>query len=85
MSSLKYLQGKFVPKNPAKYVGDIQNIVFRSSYELAAFNFIDNTKEIIKWSSEGTVIPYTICEGDRMRRYFVDLSILVKTGPETTK
>lgn len=83
--SLKYLQGKFSPKNPSKYVGDIHRIIFRSSYELAAFHMIDNTSEILKWSSEGTVIPYTMFEGDRMRRYFVDLSILVRSSPTTTQ
>ena len=85
MSSLRYLQGKFMPKHPEKYVGDIHKIVFRSSYELAAFNFIDNQKDILKWSSEETIIPYTMGEGDRMRRYFVDLSILVRIDANTTK
>lgn len=35
----KYYQGKYKPKNPEKYVGDINNIIFRSSWERNFFFF----------------------------------------------
>jgi hypothetical protein len=69
-------QGKFTPKHPKKYAGDLQNIVYRSSWELEAFEFCDNNPNVIKWSSEEIVIPYampTESGGVRAAKYFPDL------------
>ena len=29
----EYRSGKYEPKNPEKYIGDIHNIIYRSSWE----------------------------------------------------
>lgn len=76
MSKNKYHQGIFKPQNPKKYSGDLNNIVFRSSWELRAMRWMDNNPSILKWNSEGCVIPY-LCPTDlEMHRYFVDFAIL---------
>lgn len=80
----KYLQGKFTPMNPKKYNGDLNNIVYRSSWELAAFKFCDSTPQIVAWSSEELVIPYRCATDGRMHRYFLDLVIWVR-HPDGTK
>jgi hypothetical protein len=85
MASTKYLQGKFTPRNPGKYAGDVSNIVYRSGYELAAFNMIDQHPGIIKWGSEEFAIPYQIPGEWKTRRYFVDLSILCQYADGSTK
>ena len=54
----RYRNGKYVPKNPAKYVGDIHNIIYRSSWELRFCNYCDINNNILKWSSEPLQIPY---------------------------
>lgn len=53
-----YSQGWFTPDNAGKYLGDVKNIVFRSSWELHVFEFCDDNKHILKWSSEEIAIPY---------------------------
>ena len=74
----KYLQGKFEPKAPHKYVGDVTNIQFRSSWELKAFIWCDTTDAVLKWNSEELVIPYISPVDNRPHRYFVDLVIQIK-------
>ena len=54
----RYRSGKYVPKNPQKYLGDIHNIIYRSSWELRFSTYCDVNDNIIKWSSEPLKIPY---------------------------
>lgn len=70
-----FLQGRYQPKNPQKYKGDPNNIVFRSSWELVAFKFCDLHPAIKFWSSEETVIPYVSPADNRVHRYFMDLKV----------
>jgi len=53
----KYAQGKYIPKHPEKYVGN-HTPSYRSSWELAFFNFCDNHPSITQWASESIRIPY---------------------------
>ena len=72
--------GRFTPKNPHKYRGDHNDIVYRSSWERAVFKWCDSQPEIIGWSSEEIVVPYR-CQTDKeMHRYFVDLFIQFANG-----
>ena len=48
----------FNPRNPHKYLGDIDNIVYRSTWEHRAFVFCDNNANIIAWAAEEIIIPY---------------------------
>lgn len=68
----KYIQGRFTPKFPEKYVGDVKNIVYRSSWERKMMSYLDNESNIIMWNSEEIVIPYYSRMDDKTRRYFVD-------------
>lgn len=70
-----FYQGKFKPENPSKYMGNVDNIVYRSSWEYKAFKFCDLTKHIVKWASEETIIPYISPVDGRPHRYFMDLKI----------
>jgi hypothetical protein len=74
-----YLQGKFTPVNHKKYKGDVNNIIFRSSWELATFRFCDNTEEILAWNSEETIINYISPLDGRPHRYFTDITAWIKT------
>lgn len=53
----KYVQGKFVPKNPEKYMGN-KTPTYRSSWEWAFMQFCDNNPSIQRWASEAVKIPY---------------------------
>lgn len=72
-----YVQGKFTPKNILKYKGTYP-IIFRSSMELKAMRWLDNNPNVLKWTSETIIIPYTSPVDNRMHRYFTDLSCEMK-------
>lgn len=68
-------QGKFTPQNPAKYKGDVNNIQFRSSYELKMFNALDLNPNVISYASEEFSIPYISPVDNKIHRYFPDLAV----------
>lgn len=68
-------QGYFKPKNPQKYKGDPTNIIYRSSWELKLMRFLDERKDIIKWSSEEIIIPYRSPIDGKWHRYFPDFLV----------
>jgi hypothetical protein len=76
----KFSQGRFTPRNPSKYIGDVNNIIYRSSWEKKVLLYLDITPSILKYSSEETVIPYISPVDNRMHRYFVDFTIMYKTS-----
>lgn len=45
-------------RNPHKYLGDVDKIRCRSSWERDVYSFCDNNVRVIAWSSENIVIPY---------------------------
>jgi len=81
MSDGKYRSGKYHPRYPDKYLGDINNITYRSSWEFRAFSFLDGNKNVLTWGSEIIPIPYQkpVIMGNgvslRPARYFPDLYV----------
>jgi hypothetical protein len=53
----RFARGKFIPKNPEKYIGNKQP-TYRSSWEWAFMNFCDNHPSVHKWASEAISVPY---------------------------
>lgn len=74
----KYHQGKFNPRNPQKYTGDVNNIIYRSSWELKFMRYCDRKDNIIEWGSEEFFIPYFDPTTERVRRYFPDFYMKVQ-------
>lgn len=73
-----YKQGKWFPKNPFKYKGDVNNIIYRSSWEKRFLIWCDLNPSVVEYASEEIVIPY-LCETDgQWHRYFVDAYIKIK-------
>lgn len=64
-------RGKFRPRNPNKYKGDPNKIVYRSSWELKFFHYCDKSPGILKWASEEIIIPYSFM--GKKHRYFPDV------------
>lgn len=77
--------GKFKPKNPDKYVGDVNNIIWRSTWECKYASYLDKNPNVLSWSSEQIVIPYKDPLDGRRRRYFVDFWMKVKTSDGSIK
>lgn len=71
----KYYNGKFLPKNPEKYLGNPSNIYWRSSWELQVMKWLDSHSKVIKWASEETIIPYRSPIDNRIHRYFPDFKV----------
>lgn len=70
-------KGKFFPRNPMKYLGDLKSIVYRSSYELKFMNWCDLNESVKGWASEEVAIPYRNPLDNKVHRYMVDFYIEV--------
>lgn len=77
--ALKYKQGQFVPSNKDKYNNLNGWPVFRSSWEHRFMIWCDQNPQVIKWSSESTIIPYFSPVDNKYHRYFVDFSLTIQT------
>lgn len=74
----RFRQGNFVPRNVEKYKGNIQNITYRSSWELRFMQFLDGNPNILEWNSEEVAIPYVKPTDSKVHRYFPDFWIKYK-------
>jgi len=72
-------KGRFNPKNPKKYNGDSNNIIYRSSWEFRVMKYLDENPNIIWWSSEELIIPYKSPVDQRIHRYFPDFVAKTRT------
>ena len=70
-------KGRYTVKNPKKYVGDINKVIYRSSWELRCMNYFDQSEAVLKWSSEELAIPYISPIDKRWHRYYPDFVIQV--------
>lgn len=79
-------KGRFTPSNPGKYKGlltdpktGLSAIIWRSTWELRVFNYLDTQPAVIEWSSEEISIPYISPVDDRIHRYYPDLYVKKRT------
>lgn len=75
-----YHQGRYVPENPEKYVGNRNDIIYRSSWEKRFFVWADLNPSVVKWNSEEVVIPYICATDGRPHSYYVDAFIMIKSA-----
>jgi hypothetical protein len=68
-----YYKGKYKVKNREKYIGNIDNITYRSSWERQVLKWLDENPDVTKFSSEEVVIPYRCATDNKMHRYYVDV------------
>lgn len=78
----KFTQGVYKPINKKKFIGDVNNIIYRSSWELSLLFQYDTDPNVLEIGSEEVIIPYRDING-KVRRYFVDFLIKRKAGNET--
>ncbi len=71
-------RGKFKPLNPSKYDGDVNNVIYRSQWELKFLMELDQNPKILSYSSEETIIPYTSPKDNRLHRYYPDMKYTTK-------
>ena len=71
----RFKQGYYTPKNPEKYIGNVNKIVYRSCWELNLHIFFDNNTKVIRWGSEIICIPYVKPTDNKIHRYYPDYYI----------
>ena len=67
--------------NKEKYVADLQEVIYRSSWELKYMQYLDKQPNVLEWASENVIIPYYNQIEKKTRRYFVDFYVKIK-NPE---
>jgi hypothetical protein len=72
------MQGRFKPANPHKYIGNPDKIIFRSSWELRLFKYLDAMPGILRWASEEFSIPYLSPIDGKVHQYFPDAFVIYK-------
>ena len=72
--------GRYSVKNKEKYEGDPTKVIFRSLWERQVFKWVDENKNIVKWSSEEVVVPYRCQTDNRIHRYFIDVKLIMSNG-----
>jgi len=81
----RFKQGRYTPKNPDKYVGNLEKIRYMSSWELHFHKFLDSNPNVLKWSSEEIAIPYIKPTDGRVHRYFPDYWVEFKDADGNLK
>lgn len=78
-------KGRYRVLNSTKYKGNLDEITYRSSWELKFMKWCDFNPSVLEWGSEVAVIPYRSPVDNKIHRYFVDfyLKIKDKTGKVT--
>ena len=78
-------KGKFTPRNPQKYTGDPNNIVYRSSWECKIMDRFDKDPNVLSWASEELIVPYISPIDGRYHRYFPDFLVKIRTKDGTMR
>lgn len=77
-------QGYFHPHNLSKYVGNANNIIFRSHWEFKFLEFCDKNDNIIKYSSEAVKVPYINPFDHKVHQYYIDIFIEMRCSDGKT-
>lgn len=71
--------GRYIPDNPKKYSGDVNNIIFRSLWERSVMDRLDKWDVVLEWSSEELRIPYRSPIDKKIKMYFPDFVVKLQT------
>ena len=77
---MKSYKGKYRIRNKSKYVGNPDNIIYRSHLEKKFMLYCDNNPSIIQWASEELPIRYYSPIDKKFHRYFVDFIVKTDKG-----
>lgn len=71
-------KGKYQPKNPQKYRGNVNNIIYRSLWERKFLVYCDTSENIIEYASEEIALPYRSPIDNKIHKYYPDFYIKVR-------
>lgn len=66
------------PTNPEKYIGDVNNIISRSSWETRVMNWFDTNPSVLYFNSESFVIDYYFALDNKIHKYYIDFLVKMK-------
>lgn len=78
-----YKQGYYSPANPEKVVGDVNKLIFRSSWEFKFMRFCDTNASVVSWANEPLSVKYYDPLSRKVRDYYIDFAIVVKDNDGT--
>ena len=76
----KSYKGIYRPQRPKKYIGNPNQVVYRSLLERRFMVYCDTSDSVTKWSSEELSIIYRNPIDKRIHRYFPDFIVQMNTG-----
>ena len=77
-------QGYYRVQNPQKYIGNPQEVIFRSSIEFNFCKYCDLTESVLRWSSEPFSIPYWSPIDEKYHQYWIDFFVEIQRSEEHT-
>ena len=78
-------KSKYIPKNPEKYIGNINNVICRSTWERKMCKYLDFNENVIKWASEEFSLPYYSNVDNKWHKYFPDFLCEIKNKENKIK
>ena len=76
--------GIYKPLNPQKYKGNVNNVIYRSSWEKRFMIYCDKNRAVVEWGSEEIAISYRSID-NRPHRYYPDFYMKVRQNNGTYK
>ena len=78
-------KGKYIPTNPHKYIGNQQNVIYRSLWERRFMVYCDITDKVIKWASEEVTVKYISPLDRKWHKYYPDFYVELSNQKGITK
>ena len=77
---MHFKQGRYVipERYKHKYIGDANNIFYRSKWEKTFMDYLCQSPNIKRWNSEDVVIPYINDLDRRRHEYYLDFYVEVE-------
>tara|TARA_B100001113_G_scaffold202257_1_gene165770 strand:- start:39 stop:500 length:462 start_codon:yes stop_codon:yes gene_type:complete len=76
--------GIYKPLNIKKYKGNVNNIIYRSSWEKRFMIYCDKNPNVVEWGSEEIIIWYRSID-NRPHRYYPDFYMKVRLADKSLK
>ena len=73
-------KGKYTVKNPKKYKGDLDKVIYRSNWEHQVMIYLDEHSGVSQWNSEDFIIPYYYDVDKKWHKYHMDFWIKFTNG-----
>lgn len=71
-SNGKFKQGYFQLKHPEKYMTNVNEVIYRSSWEHRFMIYCDSSEEVLQWASEPFYIQYFYGVDQKVHKYYPD-------------